>query len=462
MRNAIVRFRKNPITVFVLFLIFLFVVIFLVSSAAEPEITTQEKGVKKDVIVFDIGEKPTIIAQGKVVESGAVQIFSQTGGIASKIHVKEGDKVYRGSRLLSIANNYEGGNAASIQASVAAKQLKNLEDTFDTQKDLINLQRDIANQVEENSQELRNLAGDSISGTEKLLDQNKDILETLEDNLTLLEQSNTDGSLDEEIFGIKQGIALQSAQILQIESGLRSSSYQASDENPPADLARLQKDVTLKQIDLQESALYLGRDIARLQAAAAAIGASIFYPSSPVTGVVEAVNVVENQVIAPGTPLATLKSSKNSLKIVVQVPKELAPFVSRSQSAKVLVDNNELELFADYVSTISTQANQHTATYTSDTIPQNIDLPQNSFVQVRISLFGNCLDVQTCFVPIESVHQTQESTAVYIVEEGIARLREITIGPIVGKFVEVLSGLENVDKIIISRNVVDGDGLNLQ
>lgn len=453
---------NRPVISFIIFLALLFALIAIIDNARKPKEEQADEALVKEVTVFSIGEKPSIITQARVDEAGVTQIVAQTGGIVSKIHKTEGEIVARGTRLVSIGNNYQGGNAAGVQAQMAARQLQNVNETFDTQKDLIQIQKDIAHKLDENTDEFRNIAGQSIDDTQSLVDLNNDMLSTVDENLKFLEDNNQGGEFDEQIAELKQAKAILSGQQIQIETGLRNLQYQTPDDNPPAQLSDLQKDATLKQIDLQEKALYLGRDLAELQLAAARIGASIFFPTSPVSGIVEKVHVIQNQAVAPGMPLITISNDNESYVLSVQITQELAPFVSSTQPAKLVIGDTETFITSSYVSSIPTEGNLYTIKYELDTLPNDESLVKGSFVTIHVPLYGNCQDLNSCFIPIESVRQTQEAAYVYVVENSIAALKEVTLGSIIGSFVEILDGLEETDLVIVSRNVIDGDLVSLE
>ena len=46
---------------------------------------------------------------------------------------------------------------------------------------------------------------------------------------------------------------------------------------------------------------------------------------------------------------------------------------------------------------------------------------------------------------------------IFTFENGKAVSKEVQLGKVFGQFAEVVSGLEKTDKIIVNRNVFDGD-----
>ncbi len=81
-------------------------------------------------------------------KSGVIKIVAQAPGIVSGINVYEGQEVVKGGQLLSLSSNYQGGNAAAVQAQIAKNSYNLAKDTNETQKDLINKQREIANKTD--------------------------------------------------------------------------------------------------------------------------------------------------------------------------------------------------------------------------------------------------------------------------------------------------------------------------
>jgi multidrug efflux pump subunit AcrA (membrane-fusion protein) len=41
--------------------------------------------------------------------------------------------------------------------------------------------------------------------------------------------------------------------------------------------------------------------------------------------------------------------------------------------------------------------------------------------------------------------------------KGVAKSRELTLGPVYGQFVQVETGLGAGDRVIVNRNVIEGD-----
>ena len=64
-------------------------------------------------------------------------------------------------------------------------------------------------------------------------------------------------------------------------------------------------------------------------------------------------------------------------------------------------------------------------------------------------------------VPIDAVTQTSQGSFLFVVEDGKAKTKEVSLGNLFGQYVMVYGGLSDEDKVIIDRHVLDGDQVKL-
>jgi len=89
------------------------------------------------------------------------------------------------------------------------------------------------------------------------------------------------------------------------------------------------------------------------------------------------------------------------------------------------------------------------------------ELTDASFINVKIPIgVADTTNIDP-YIPLDSVVQTQEEASVFIVVEGAAKVKKITLGQIQGRYVQVLSGLPKDSQIIIDRNVIEGDKVEI-
>ena len=402
--------------------------------------------VVKSVRVYNIGESPKATFQAKIEKTGVVKIIAQSGGIVQNVSVQEGQKVGRGQQLISLSSNYQGGNAGALQRQIAQTQYQNVLDTYDQQKDLLQKQRDVANATNENNQKLRDISGKSNDETKSLISSNQTLLDGLNaalsadpTNATIAGQVNT----------------LQGA-VNQLRGSQRSLEYQASGDNPPAKLGNLQKDITQEQLDVQEKALAMNRELSRLQLSLAYVNEATMYPASPFAGTVQRVYVHPGDFVSPGTLLAVIASPDVKTTVVLTIPRQIAEIISTGDPSELLIGNKKIALIPYYVSSEATDGTLYSVLY--DVPPEEqISVANGEYISVNVPVGTTQTSAAAPFVPIDAVYQTQEDAFVLVVKNNKAETKIVKLGEVFSDYVEVVSGLGSGDRVILDRNVVAGD-----
>lgn len=451
-----VRFvDRKPLTSFFVVLALLLAVIVVGSFARKPKVEeVAAKPAPKAVRVYSIGDAPRITVQAKVQKSGIVKITAATPGVISNINIVAGQKVSKGTNLLSLASNYSGSNPASVQRELAAAQYQNVKDTFQTQKDLIGKQREVADKNRENTVKLRDITDKSLGETRDLISLNDSILANLQAQL----QTQTPGS-SAYIQTQSQISQFQSANN-QIRQGLRNAEYQTNNDNPPNKLSELQTDITRKQLDLQDKAIDLSKKTSALQLKLAQVAEASMFPVSPFQGVVERVHAQVGESVNPGTVLVTITGTDQSTVVEAFVPLEIANSISAFTPATLHLRDQTLDLLPTYVSSEATEGQLYSVVFA---IPQGqqLVLTDESFITIDLAIGVEQSETDP-FVPIDSIHQTQDKNIVYVVQDQKAKAREIKLGTIQGSFMQVLGGLGKNDKVIVTRNVIAGDVIKVE
>lgn len=451
------RIRKYPLASFFVALAFLLMVLVLANFFGQPKTqeTEVEKRVKK-VRIYQIGSVPTVSLQAKVEKTGVVNVIAQTGGVVQKIHTFEGDRVYRGQSLMWLSQTYAGANAVSIQRQLAEKNYTHNKDTFDRQKELIEKQRELAERTDDNSDRLREITKDSLDETNDALHLNESILNAISENLTQLETATNSGENAELILTTKQLKAQSLAGVNQLKQAVRTIEYQKSGDNPPAALSNLGREITFKQLELQEKALDLSLEISELNLKLAQVAESLFYPQSPFAGTVERVHVKVGQLVQPGQVLATISGDETSVRAIALVSNEMAENISRLDLSTIYYDGTNVALKPTFVSSEPTNGSRFSLIYD---LPGEVasKLNDREYVHVDVPIgYAESLGSNP-YVPLDSVYQTQDEAYVFLDEQGLVVSREVELGEVYGSFIQVLEGINDGDRVILDRNVVSGD-----
>lgn len=478
--------KHYPFVSVLVTLLLVFVLIVLGDRLRKPK--EDEKGngqVVKTVNVYRIGSVPKVTVSGKLEKSHVVTIIAQSAGVVQKINVKPGQDVSAGTALISLSSNYQGAVMPAVQRQLASKSYEFQKENLLLQKDLIGRNRDVANKSDENSDKLREISRESRNITQDTINVSRDSLKTVESLIEFYKQSTTptltDAATDENILlGLNQQRLGLLSGVSAAEQGLRQLNYNESEDNPPAQLSNLQKDFTQKQLDLQEKTLDLNLDIAFLNLRLAQIGESLMFPAAPYRGKIERIFVRPGQTVQPGTPLVVLAGDINTISVVVLVGKQIVQSISPLTESVITVGVQTFRVFPSHIATEPTDGRLFAVTYTLPQIGNGATskLEKGSQVESTASSRKNEVDGQYVsvempvgysdtnsafpFIPIDSVFQSQDKSLVFVEENGEAKSREVSLGQVYGRYVEIKEGLGKNDAVLLDRTLIEGDRVEIK
>lgn len=415
------------------------------------------------VTVFQQDGQPMLDMTARIEKSGVVTIVAQAPGIVRNIKVTEGKEVKGGTVLVNLASNYQGGNAAAVSRQLAQRSYQFNAETYDAQKDVINRQKDLARNGETIEREVREIGRKSFDDTKTVISANEDIVRILDQNIKDLEAIDPN---DPNLLILKGQRAQALGGLTSLRSALRSSEYQFADDKTPAKTAEAARDLTIKQLELQEKSLDLTKDISALNVKLARVAEQAMYPAAPCGGVIERVYVKEGQAVNPGTPIATLRMKETEANAIVAVPAEIARQVNRMEPTMVTVNGKQSEVYPRYVSAEATEGSLYGIFYT---LPDNLGqyLTEGSTVSMKVPIGGKKLSSGEAIAPIDSIYQTSDKAYLYVIKKAtasaeagpsgqVAELREVELGDVTGEYVQVVQGIQPSDSIITSRGVTAG------
>lgn len=460
-QNVTSFIKRRPLGSFFITLGLLFLVIIIGHALNQPKPTKEAEVVTKSVKLYSIGEAPKATFQAKIEKAGVVKIMAQTSGIVQNIYVTEGTKVGKGKQLITLSTNYQGGNAPGIQAGIAQTQYQNVLDSFSRQKDAIQKQEDIARLTHDNVADQQTIANQSAGDTRSLITSNQSILDALNQQYTT---DKNNGVPQPTLIPEQSQInTLQGAQN-QLAASLRSLSAQADSSKPSGKLADTQRDLAVEQLEVQDKALDLNKEVSGLQAALAGVNADMMLPATPIAGTVERVFVRVGQQVSPGTVLATISASADEddpqTIAIADVPQEIAQNISRLETSDLHLSTNTLHIKPYFVSSDATSGLLYSVFYTIPAKQINA-VTDGQYISIDIPIGSVNTGSTIPFVPIDAVYQTQEANYLLLAEKNKAVSRKVTLGHVFGSFIEVTKGLTTGDQVILDRNVVDGDKVKI-
>jgi multidrug efflux pump subunit AcrA (membrane-fusion protein) len=456
--SAISLVNRYPLRSFFGLLAILFTLIILSNIFNRPKSESAATPPPKPVTVYTIGQAPRLTLSAQIEKTGNIQITAFSSGVVKAIKVKEGSVVKKGQTLLSLASNYQGANALSLSRLIVQKQNQNLNDTYGLQKDLIAKQRELANQNQLNFEKLRTITQESAKDTRGLVNQNNDIIASLDAIITNLSVDPvTNASL---ILSTKQIKSQVQSGNLQLSNALKSAEYQSDPNNPPATLANLQKDMTLRQLELQEKALDLNKEISGLQLKLAQINESLMFPAAPFAGTIQHVYVRPGQMVAPGTPLFTLSGANSSLVAKIYTTKDIATKVSQLENTQFTFAGQTLEAKPSFISTEAVVGSLYSLVYN---LPpkEGLNLTDKEYVSASVPIGYPDSSATMPYIPLDSVYQSAGGATIFVVKDNQAVSQTVTLGDVYGSFVRATSGVNLGDQIITNRNITAGDIVSL-
>ena len=175
--------------------------------------------------------------------------------------------------------------------------------------------------------------------------------------------------------------------------------------------------------------------------------------AAPFAGLVIAKTVEPGILAAPGVPLLTLER-EGTYRLEASVEESRLVAIRVGQAVRVKLEGVDRTLEAR-VSEIGPVVDAASRAYTV-----KIDLP--AVPVIRSGSFGRAMfhvgSRSLLAIPLTAVTERGQLRSVFVVENGVARTRLITVGQHAGDRVEVLSGLTTGDAVVISapRDLADG------
>ncbi len=163
--------------------------------------------------------------------------------------------------------------------------------------------------------------------------------------------------------------------------------------------------------------------------------------------------------MSPGTVLAIINNQSGEVWVNVFVTKEIASGMSKSSPSFININNKIIEVSPEYISAVPVSGSLYFIKYLINT-PQAIN---STYVDVEIPINN---EIDAPYIPLDAVYQSNDSAYVYVSNETGGRLEiktvRVTLGGVAGNFVKVLSGLTEESRVILDRNVLEGDVISLK
>ncbi len=453
---------RKPFASFFVGLGILFALIVISNILGTPKPAEKKQATPvKSVKTYNIGKAPRLTIQAQVEKSGVVHITALAPGVVQYLNKQPGEQVFKGENLIGLSSNYQGGNTFSLQRQMAQAQYKNILDTFETQKELIEKQKEAAEKNHVMAEDLREITEQSLGDTQSLINLNEEILRGIDSNIAQLEATNIGGANDQMILSTKQLKSQFLAATNAAKQGLRQADYNAEEDNAPAELSDLQKNMAVKQLEIQGKMLELNKEISRIQLQIAQVGEAMMYPAAPINGTVQRIFVKEGQAVNPGTDLMIITGAaeETTTVAIAYISADIAQKVSKLETSTLnLGQNKTVSIYPAYVTQEPVQGSLY-GVYFNIPTEYSKYVSEKGFITVDLPVGYFDTSSAIPYIPVDAVYQTKEQNYVFVSNKGKAEARPLELGPVYGGYVEIRKGLKEGDKVILDRNVIAGDSI---
>ncbi len=178
---------------------------------------------------------------------------------------------------------------------------------------------------------------------------------------------------------------------------------------------------------------------------------------APISGVINRVSVEKGEYVQPGTIIADIVDTA-VVKVAVDLPERNTPFIRLEDVGQVQAQvRGEMREFPGRVTFLSALADAQTRVSRCELTVDNRDGLLRCGQIVRVRLVRRTLD-HAILAPLLSVIPMEEGKIVYVVEGDVARQRPVTLGLLRGRDVQITSGLEAGDRLIVAGHRFVGAG----
>jgi len=172
---------------------------------------------------------------------------------------------------------------------------------------------------------------------------------------------------------------------------------------------------------------------------------------SPISGVITKKQVEEGEYINIGSPIVTIVDISR-LKIKLNVSEANVYQLKLNDKATITTDVYPGVTFRGNISFISSQGDD------SHNYPVEIVIPNNSKYPLKSGTFANVMiklpvAAKAAYIPRESLLGSITDAEVYVAENNKAKLKKIVVGNGNDKYIKVISGLNDGDKVIVNGQI---------
>ncbi len=411
------------------FFIFLFIIIIglLAFRIVDRLNVKQQEEVQKSQIEEEIivpvrtalvekGEVNSFLKVTGVVEANeTVRVTSEIMGQAKEVKVKNGEEVNRGDILIAL-----GDEQIKIQVAQAQATLDSVQASSDKIKSGARPQ--------------------VIKQAESALLQAKMNRDSVEENYLRMKKLFTEKAISEQQY--EQ--AKNQYEIADVQYQSAQESYELVIEGAAEE--------DIKSVEAQVRQAKAALDMAKYQLKNTQI-------TAPISGKVTSISVSSGEMISPSIPLLSI-IDVSRIFVKVGISEKDISKIKEGQKVSLEIDAFPEEKFRGEVVSKGVAVDQISKALEVkiEILQPETDIPIGVFARGDILVKTN---QNTLIVPSSALTRKKGGIYVYVIEEGVARQKEVVLGIIQDERVEILDGLSEKEEIVVLGNQELEDGLKV-
>lgn len=237
-------------------------------------------------------------------------------------------------------------------------------------------------------------------------------------------------------------------------------------ENSESALKAAKADLESAKVSVETTKLAIESAQANVEAAKASVNSlnnslANTVIRAPISGIADDKAISIGQFVSPGIVLAKVKNI-STLNAVIQVEQDNLKYVKEGMKARVMLDDAGAQTYEGFLNSISTAADPASRTFSCKILLDNKDGMLHPGVYAKVDLIGE-QKREVMLAPIQALSGSDGNYTVFTVQDGKAKKVSVTIGELSKDSVEILSGLQKDQSIIITNLSVlqDGDAVTV-
>jgi multidrug efflux pump subunit AcrA (membrane-fusion protein) len=384
----------------------------------------QKSQIKEEIIIpvrtalVEKGEVNSFLKVTGVVEANeTVRVTSEIMGQAKEVKVKNGEEVNRGDILIALGDEQIKIQVAQAQATLDSVQAS-------------------SNKIKSGARP------QEIKQAESALLQTKMNRDSVEENYLRMKKLFTEKAISEQQY--EQ--AKNQYEIADVQYQSAQESYELVIEGAAEE--------DIKSVEAQVRQAKAALDMAKYQLKNTQV-------TAPISGKVTSISVSSGEMISPSIPLLSI-IDVSRIFVKVGISEKDISKIKEGQKVSLEIDAFPEEKFRGEVFSKGVAVDQISKTLEVkiEILQPEVDIPIGVFARGDILVKTN---QNALIVPSSALTRKKTGIYVYVIEEGIARQKEVVLGIIQDERVQILNGLSEKEEIVVLGNqeLEDGSKVNV-